>query len=121
MLIIRGDGWFSPPKALALKAFIRRCVAFGRQKEVDRRTPRIHGPVQVHPLPFNVPTIALTEGHRGKIAYVLLTDAKGQLVQVKIKAPSLNNWQGLAVRENGISDFQLSNKSFDLSYAGHDL
>jgi Ni,Fe-hydrogenase III large subunit len=27
----------------------------------------------------------------------------------------------LAVRENGISDFPLCNKSFDLSYAGHDL
>jgi Ni,Fe-hydrogenase III large subunit len=25
------------------------------------------------------------------------------------------------VREGGISDFPLCNKSFDLSYAGHDL
>jgi Ni,Fe-hydrogenase III large subunit len=71
----------------------------------------------------NAFTIALTEGHRGEIAHVLLTDAQGRLAQVKIKDPSFHNWHGvaLAVRENGISDFPLCNKSFDLSYAGHDL
>src|SRR5258708_8818617 len=68
-------------------------------------------------------SIALTEGHRGEIAHVLLTDSDGRLAQVKIKDPSFHNWHGLAlaVRENGISDFPLCNKSFDLSYAGHDL
>jgi Ni,Fe-hydrogenase III large subunit len=67
--------------------------------------------------------VSLTEGHRGEIAYVLLTNASGKLSRVKLKDPSFHNWQGLAiaVRENGISDFPLCNKSFDLSYAGHDL
>jgi Ni,Fe-hydrogenase III large subunit len=67
--------------------------------------------------------VSLTEGHRGEIAYVLLTDTAGKLFRVKIKDPSFHNWQGLsiAVRENGISDFPLCNKSFDLSYAAHDL
>jgi Ni,Fe-hydrogenase III large subunit/NADH:ubiquinone oxidoreductase subunit C len=67
--------------------------------------------------------VSLAEGHRGEIAHVLLTDASGKLSRVKIKDPSFHNWQGLsiAVRENGISDFPLCNKSFDLSYAGHDL
>ena len=67
--------------------------------------------------------VSLTEGHRGEVAQVLLTDAAGKLSRVKIKDPSFHNWQGLsiAVRENGISDFPLCNKSFDLSYAGHDL
>jgi len=67
--------------------------------------------------------VSLTEGHRGEIAHVLLTNASGKLSQVKVKDPSFHNWQGLsiAVRENGISDFPLCNKSFDLSYAGHDL
>jgi Ni,Fe-hydrogenase III large subunit len=71
----------------------------------------------------NAFTIALTEGHRGEIAHVLLTNSDGRLAQVKIKDPSFHNWQGLAlaVRENGVSDFPLCNKSFDLSYAGHDL
>ena len=33
------------------------------------------------------------------------------------------NWHGLAlaVRGNDISDFPICNKSFDLSYCGHDL
>jgi Ni,Fe-hydrogenase III large subunit len=71
----------------------------------------------------NAFTIALTEGHRGEIAHVLFTDASGRISQVKIKDPSFQNWHGLAlaVRESGISDFPLCNKSFDLSYAGHDL
>src|SRR5258705_7580162 len=30
------------------KALGRRCIAFGREKEVDRRTGRVHGPAQVH-------------------------------------------------------------------------
>jgi Ni,Fe-hydrogenase III large subunit len=71
----------------------------------------------------NAFTIALAEGHRGEIAHVLFTDGNGRLSQMKIKDPSFHNWHGvaLAVRENGISDFPLCNKSFDLSYAGHDL
>jgi len=71
----------------------------------------------------NMFVIALTEGHRGEIAHVLLTDANGQISHITIKDPSFQNWHGLslAVRENGISDFPLCNKSFDLSYAGHDL
>ena len=71
----------------------------------------------------NAIIVSLTEGHRGEIAHVLLTDVSGKLSRVKIKDPSFHNWQGLsiAVRENGVSDFPLCNKSFDLSYAGHDL
>ena len=39
------------------------------------------------------------------------------------KDPSLHNWLGLAiaVRSEGISDFPINNKSFNLSYCGHDL
>jgi Ni,Fe-hydrogenase III large subunit len=55
----------------------------------------------------NAFTIALSEGHRGEIAHILVTDANGQLVQAKIKDPSFHDWHGLALaaRENGISDF----------------
>ena len=77
----------------------------------------------VGPLAKNALMISLVEGHRGEVAQVVLTDSNGRLAQVKIKDPSFHNWHGLAlaVRENGISDFPLCNKSFDLSYAGHDL
>ena len=41
----------------------------------------------------------------------------------EIKDPSFNNWYmlAMAVRNNGISDFPLCNKSFNLSYCGNDL
>lgn len=67
--------------------------------------------------------ISLTEGWRGEICHAAITDKKGDLIIYKIKDPSFHNWLALAlaVRNNEISDFPVSNKSFDLSYCGHDL
>ncbi len=67
--------------------------------------------------------ISITEGWRGEIVHIAITDDNGNLIRYKIKDPSFNNWFGLAlaVRNNGISDFPLCNKSFNLSYAGNDL
>jgi len=67
--------------------------------------------------------ISLVEGWRGEICHCGITDEKGELIHYKIKDPSLHNWLALAlaVRNNEISDFPLSNKSFNLSYCGHDL
>ena len=65
----------------------------------------------------------LVEGWRGETCHVALTDAQGALRCYKIKDPSLHNWLALAlaVRGEGISDFPVCNKSFNLSYCGHDL
>ena len=67
--------------------------------------------------------ISLTEGWRGEICHVCITGSKGEMQIYKIKDPSFHNWLALAlaVRNNEISDFPVSNKSFDLSYCGHDL
>jgi Ni,Fe-hydrogenase III large subunit len=67
--------------------------------------------------------ISLTEGWRGEICHACVTGKDGGLVIYKIKDPSFHNWLALAlaVRNNEISDFPVSNKSFDLSYCGHDL
>jgi Ni,Fe-hydrogenase III large subunit len=67
--------------------------------------------------------ISLTEGWRGEICHSCMTNAKGEMVIYKVKDPSFHNWLALAlaVRNNEISDFPVSNKSFDLSYCGHDL
>lgn len=67
--------------------------------------------------------VSLTEGWRGEIAHAAMTDEKGRLSRYKIKDPSFHNWFGLAlaVRKNGISDFPVCNKSFNLSYCGFDL
>lgn len=67
--------------------------------------------------------ISIVEGWRGEVVHVAMTDMNGKLSKYKIKDPSFNNWYGLAlaVRNNGVSDFPLCNKSFNLSYAGNDL
>lgn len=67
--------------------------------------------------------ISLTEGWRGEICHAAITDSSGELIIYKIKDPSFHNWLALAlsVRNNEISDFPVCNKSFDLSYCGHDL
>ncbi|GAB4029853.1 MAG: NADH-quinone oxidoreductase subunit C [Elusimicrobiota bacterium] len=67
--------------------------------------------------------LALTEGWRGEICHACLSDSKGRIYFYKIKDPSFHNWQGLAMalRNGQISDFPLCNKSFNLSYCGHDL
>jgi Ni,Fe-hydrogenase III large subunit len=67
--------------------------------------------------------VALQEGWRGEIAHVAVTDDDGRLRRHKVVDPSFHNWTALAVAlpGNQISDFPLCNKSFNLSYAGHDL
>jgi Ni,Fe-hydrogenase III large subunit len=67
--------------------------------------------------------VTLVEGWRGEICHVAITDETGRFAAYKIVDPSFHNWTGLAMamRDQQISDFPLCNKSFDLSYAGHDL
>ncbi len=67
--------------------------------------------------------VAMEEGWRGEIAHVVLTDDAGRIRRHKITDPSFRNWTALALAMPGnqISDFPLCNKSFNLSYAGHDL
>ncbi|MCX5734958.1 MAG: NADH-quinone oxidoreductase subunit C [candidate division NC10 bacterium] len=67
--------------------------------------------------------VTLVEGWRGEICHVALTDDHGRLLHYKVVDPSFHNWMGLAMalRNQEISDFPLCNKSFNLSYCGHDL
>ncbi len=68
-------------------------------------------------------SFSMVEGWRGEICHVAITDNKGVISTYKVKDPSLHNWLALAiaVRGEGISDFPICNKSFNLSYCGHDL
>ncbi len=67
--------------------------------------------------------VSLVEGWRGEICHVALTDSEGRFAHYKVVDPSFHNWIGLAMslRDQQISDFPLCNKSFNLSYCGHDL
>lgn len=71
----------------------------------------------------NTFVVALVEGWRGEICHVGLTDEVGRFAVYKVVDPSFHNWMGLAMamRNQQISDFPLCNKSFNLSYCGHDL
>ncbi len=100
---------------------IQRSLAFIK----DQLLALPEGPLQstVGPLKPDHFAISLVEGWRGEIAHVALTDAQGQFARFKIVDPSFHNWTGLAMalRDQQISDFPLCNKSFNLSYCGHDL
>lgn len=67
--------------------------------------------------------LSLVEGWRGEICHCAITGTRGELRHYKVKDPSFHNWMALAlaVRQNEISDFPICNKSFNLSYCGHDL
>ena len=77
----------------------------------------------VGPIGGDMLAIGLTEGWRGEICHVALTDGRGRFERYKICDPSFHNWTGLAMALRGaqISDFPLNNKSFNLSYCGFDL
>ena len=67
--------------------------------------------------------VAMEEGWRGEVIHVAVTDEHGYIQRHKVVDPSFRNWTALALAMPGnqISDFPLCNKSFNLSYAGHDL
>ncbi|MBK6851212.1 MAG: NADH-quinone oxidoreductase subunit C [Burkholderiales bacterium] len=63
------------------------------------------------------------EGWRGEVLVALELSAGGHIVRCHCHDPSWQNWPVLehAVIGNIVPDFPLINKSFNLSYAGHDL
>ena len=71
----------------------------------------------------NQVVVSLVEGWRGEIVHLGVTDWAGRIAAYKIVDPSFRNWFGvaMAMRGQAISDFPLCNKSFNLSYCGHDL
>jgi len=83
-------------------------------------SPYVATPTALRPGTFG---ISLVEGWRGEICHCAVTDNHGELLHYKVKDPSFHNWMALAlaVRNNEISDFPVCNKSFNLSYCGHDL
>lgn len=63
------------------------------------------------------------EGWRGEVMVALETGADARIVRCHCHDPSWQNWPVLehAVIGNIVPDFPLINKSFNLSYSGHDL
>jgi len=107
--------------------------AYVRWLEIERSMEYIRsqlGELPRGPVRWACPTpgsgsfaVSLVEGWRGEICHVAMTDDLGRLRAYKVVDPSFHNWMGLAMalRDQQISDFPLCNKSFNLSYCGHDL
>lgn len=100
---------------------IQRSVTFIRSQL--RELP--DGPVRADERPVAPDhfVVSLVEGWRGEICHVAFTDGQGRFARYKVVDPSFHNWFGLAMalRDQQVSDFPLCNKSFNLSYCGHDL
>jgi Ni,Fe-hydrogenase III large subunit len=80
-------------------------------------------PAPLPPLAPDSLCVSMTEGWRGEVLHLALTDGEGRFDRYKVVDPSFHNWFGLALALRGeqVSDFPLCNKSFNLSYCGHDL
>ena len=98
--------------------YIEKVLSTYKPTEGNIQAPNYDAKLEGDSLSFS-----LVEGWRGEICHVALTDSEGNISKYKIKDPSVHNWLGLAiaVRTEGISDFPINNKSFNLSYCGHDL
>jgi Ni,Fe-hydrogenase III large subunit len=100
---------------------IQRSVAFLRQQL--KELPAGAAKLACGALKPGQVCVSLVEGWRGEICHVAITDESGRFSSYKVVDPSFHNWMGLAMalRDQQISDFPLCNKSFNLSYCGHDL
>ncbi len=67
--------------------------------------------------------VALVEGFRGDVLVWLRLGADGRVDRCHLRDPSWFQWPLLEVCVEGaiVADFPLCNKSFNCSYAGHDL
>jgi Ni,Fe-hydrogenase III large subunit/Ni,Fe-hydrogenase III component G len=83
------------------------------------------GPVDAPLGPIQVDGIGIggIEGWRGPVFVAISAEADGRIRRCHPHDPSWQNWPVLehAVIDNIVPDFPLINKSFNLSYSGHDL
>lgn len=108
-------------RALVRRLEIQRSIAFVAEQVRAMPKGELRAPCDA--LAPGELVVALEEGWRGEVVHVVLTDEAGHIRRHKVVDPSFHNWPALAVAMPGnqISDFPMCNKSFNLSYAGHDL
>ena len=108
----------------------RVAVRFDELHESCRLIERILGalPAGPHRIPLQVPAdgtvgVGLIEGWRGPVLVALEAGPAGAIRRCHPHDPSWHNWPVLehAIIGNIVPDFPLINKSFNLSYSGHDL
>jgi len=108
----------------------RVAVRFDELQESARLIERLVSGLPAGPCRENLPLppagalgIGLIEGWRGPVLVALETGANGTITRCHPHDPSWQNWPVLehAIIGNIVPDFPLINKSFNLSYSGHDL
>jgi NADH:ubiquinone oxidoreductase subunit D len=112
-----------PDRRVVTRAFSKTAhCGCARGARLHRISPFPYGSFY-SPLAAQQAVVALIEGWRGEICHVALTGPDGRFAAYKVVDPSFHNWSGLAfaLRDQQVSDFPLCNKSFNLSYCGHDL
>jgi len=118
--IVRADGDVSA----------RVAVRFDEAKESVRLLRKILSqlPTGSHQIEISIPGegssgAGMIEGWRGTVFVALEAGAGGMIRRCHPHDPSWQNWPVLehAIIDNIVPDFPLINKSFNLSYSGHDL
>jgi Ni,Fe-hydrogenase III large subunit len=108
----------------------RVCVRFDELQVSIRLALRALEGLPTGPIRVAVPAqtapglgVGLIEGWRGPVMVALEADGRGGIARCHPHDPSWQNWPVLehAVLGNIVPDFPLINKSFNLSYSGHDL
>jgi Ni,Fe-hydrogenase III large subunit/Ni,Fe-hydrogenase III component G len=135
---LRCDAPCEPYADLALRKIVRGegdvaarvAVRFDEVAESVRVMRRIllQMPAGAHHAEVSIPDegafgIGMIEGWRGPILLALDADSGGMIRRCHPHDPSWQNWPVIehAVIDNIVPDFPLINKSFNLSYSGHDL
>jgi Ni,Fe-hydrogenase III large subunit len=95
-------------------------------EQIAERLPQ--GPIRIDALagtPANAvgEGLAMVEGFRGDILAWVRLGSDGTVARAHLRDPSWFQWPLLeaAIEGNIVADFPLCNKSFNCSYAGHDL
>jgi len=121
VVLREGDVW---ARAMLRKNEVEKSIGIIRQllPEIPGKDTVELPKYDIHLIPDTV-AISATEGWRGEIVHVVVTGEEGKIIRYKVIDPSLHNWMALAIamRNGEISDFPLCNKSYNLSYCGHDL
>jgi Ni,Fe-hydrogenase III large subunit/Ni,Fe-hydrogenase III component G len=125
-------GDLAPQKAVHTEGDVaaRVAVRFDEVSESTRLLQRILSqlPTGLHHVALSIPNegalgIGIIEGWRGPIFLALEAAANGVIRRCHPHDPSWQNWPVIehAIIDNIVPDFPLINKSFNLSYSGHDL
>jgi Ni,Fe-hydrogenase III large subunit len=125
-------GDLAPQKTVRTEGDVaaRVAVRFDEVAESTRLMRRILGqlPTGLHHVALSIPNegalgVGMIEGWRGPIFLALEAGGSGMIRRCHPHDPSWQNWPVIehAIIDNIVPDFPLINKSFNLSYSGHDL